>query len=538
MASLTSAPLTSAPPTASCEPPPLGRRTWAIALAVALLTCLWRVVFANQRGLWLDEFLTLSTTEITIPEMIKERLLAGHSPLYFFFARLGPMLGSSECALRLTSALAAGGAVLLLTGLMGELRLARYLPWAWLLALCHPYWISIGMEYRYTMPLIAVALAAAWAAARHAARPTLGRGAVLALAIALFLWTHGSAPFFTLGLLAFLVWDGLATEAPRGVFAKIRVVLRRGWPVLAGVAAGVPFYILVRGHHSFTEGEKVHFLSVLNNLIEVNFGDHRLWFRCLHWRNQRGFYALEAILLAGSIVLTRAELLREGRQRVWRLLLSTMLALPLLMYLFCLTVRNFEGPARYLAAFSIPSLLCLAIGAGAAARRARLRWVYLGALLVVLAFQSSAESLQRGDRHRDAIRWIVRNHHDREPIIAMVVRANRMGLEMNGIAVRTRKVPVGGLKNTKTRAATEESIKTFFGDARRGFFIRYHSGDRMLEAVQSLVHQHYFQAERHWKIGNIAYFGAVVRDAQDLPWLTGLKNPEIQWGPSVVEDVK
>lgn len=504
-------------------PEALGRRTWAIALAVAAVAFAWRFVFANQRGFWLDEYFTLQAAQLPLADMIKDRLGAGHSPLYFFYARLGPLLGTNERAMRVTSALAAAAAVLLLTGLMGQLGLRRHLAWAWGLALAQPYWINIGMEYRYTMPLIAMALGTVWAAARHAERPTAGRGAVLALAVGLLLWTHGSAPFLALGLLAFLAWDGLAEGGGRAALLRV-------WPVLAGVALGAPFFYLVRGHHSAAEGQPVYFMTILHDLVEVVFGNDRLWLRYFHWRRDRTMLRLETVVLLGAAALAWLELRRQGNRRAGRLLVSTLLAVPLLLYLFCVCVRNFEGPPRYLAAFSIPALIVMAVAAGAATRPRPLAWLWRGALVALLIFQASAETLDRGDRHRDAVTWLIQNHQGRDPIVAAQPHMTRIALEFKGLVQR--RVVVGGFDNAESQARTEETMMKQLAQTKRGLFIRYHARSKMLEAIRDLAAKKFFIAERDWRIGGQLFVGAFIRDEKERSWLENLQAPRLEWGPA------
>lgn len=511
----------------------VSRRLWTVAWIVAAAACLLRIAFASQRGLWLDEYFTLHAARLSLPEMIKDRIQAGHSPLYFFYARLGLLLGASERGLRVTSALAAGAAVLALTGLLGELKLTRCLPALWLVAVVEPYWMSVGMEYRYTMPLIAVAAATAWLAVRYTARPDARRGVHLMLATGLLLWMHGSTPFFAIGLLVFLLWDQLG-DAPAGaarLAGRLGSALRRTWPVLAGIALGVPFFILVRKHESITAAQTAHFKDLLNDLVDVVFGEHQLWFNFFNWHHHTWLLDLERVVLAGAIFMTWRELRQRGNARAWRLLASTLVSVPLILYAFCLFVKNFQGPVRYVAAFSIPASLCLAIAASAAPSRRWQLWVFRGGLLVALIFQSSAMTLEHGDRHREAILWLKNNHRGKEPIVTSVTGMNQEAMKFYGM--NPKGITVGGFDQDEAMTAVEEKIKKGFTTARRGLYIRYHSRKPILTGIDNLVQKGFFTAQRRWKIGNgRLVVGAVIRDKKDQAWLDALPAPTWEWGPA------
>ena len=505
----------------------LARRAWVIAWSVAAAACLIRILFANQRGFWLDEYFTLNAAQMSIPDMVRNRIQAGHSPLYFFYARLGLLCGMNERALRVTSALAAGAAVLLLTGLLGELRLGRALPWMWALAVVEPYWLSVGMEYRYTMPLIALAAAAAWIAARYAAHPDGRRGTALMLATGLLLWTHGSAPFFVLGLLIFLLWEGASAGA---ITQRMKTALCRIWPVVAGILLGVPFYYLVRHHGSNTEDKTAQLKDLLQNLLDVVFGDHRLWFVFFKWHHHGWLLRLETALLVGAIGLTWRELRRAGNPRAWRLLASTLISIPLVMFCFCVFVKNFQGPVRYLATFSIPATVCLALAA-ATARPRWLQWSFGAGLIVALIFQSSAMALDRGDRHREAIAWLINTHREKDPILISTTILNHVALKFKGF--NPRGITVGGFDPGDSLATVEAKIQKNFGKARRGLYIRYHTRAKVLEALDDLTKKGFFAGQRRWKIGRgQLVVGAVIRDKKEQAWLDGLHGPRKEWGPA------
>ena len=76
-------------------------------LAMVGLGLLLRLLLLNSEGLWYDEALTALSLRLPFREMIRERLAAGHSPLYFTilypFARV---FGTGEIVVRLPSVFA------------------------------------------------------------------------------------------------------------------------------------------------------------------------------------------------------------------------------------------------------------------------------------------------------------------------------------------------------------------------------------------------------------------------------------------------
>jgi hypothetical protein len=285
---------------------------------------------------------------MSLADQWRDRIGAGHSPLYFIYSRLGLLFGESTRALRSTSALAGAAAILGLTGMAGAMGLRRVLPVLWPLAALEPYWLNLGTNMRYMMPMLAAATLTTWAAAAHAACGRRRDGAFLALATALLLWLHASAQFFALGLLIFIVWEGMAR--PGG---SVWRGLGRAWPVAAGILASLPLLYLIRHHSSYLKPEFPKFRDIKRDLLEVVFNDYRLWPRFFHF-SDRGIYYAEIVLLAAAVALAYWELRRRPTAR--RLLLATLTAVPAGFVLTCGLVRDFQGPERYLLLFGLPAL--------------------------------------------------------------------------------------------------------------------------------------------------------------------------------------
>jgi len=182
----------------------LNRSEWLLVFASGCGAALLKLLFATRRGFWLDEYYTLQAASLPLPELIADRLAAGHSPLPFFYARVfHEVLGNSELALRSSSALAAFAVVFGCAGLLAQLRLRHALAPLLLMAPFVPFWQEIGNEFRYTMPLVAVGSFWAWALVRWWQSRSWGSAAATMLLGALALWTHGSAQFIALAFVAF-----------------------------------------------------------------------------------------------------------------------------------------------------------------------------------------------------------------------------------------------------------------------------------------------------------------------------------------------
>ena len=79
---------------------------WEISM-ILLLGIILRLVFINRESFWYDEVLTALSMKLSFFEMIRDRMAAGHSPLYFIIVYpIVRLLGNNELILRLPSAIA------------------------------------------------------------------------------------------------------------------------------------------------------------------------------------------------------------------------------------------------------------------------------------------------------------------------------------------------------------------------------------------------------------------------------------------------
>lgn len=505
----------------------LRRRDWALAALVALLATLLCVLLAERRGFWLDEYYTLQAARMSFRQMVEDRLGAGHSPVYFFYARLGFPWGDGLRALRLGSALALGATVLLLTGLAGAMRLRRSLPALWALCLVQPYWITAGTEYRYMMPVIALTAATAWAAYLYSERWAALLGLLLAALLGLLLWVHGSAQFVAAGLLIFLCWESLRRGGER-----LGWVLLRLWPVLAGLLASAPLLYLLRHHQAASKLPRlVHLEELLKSLNEVVFQAHELWLDWLNARPLDNIFLLPMLLLLGaSIALTRRRLLAGGRARAWRLLGGLMIGIPLAQGLITLLVRQVQGPARYVAAFSVPATLCLALAWDAPPARPGLRRLFRGGLAGLLLLQALGAALDRGDLHREAIQWVLANLHGGKVLVSSR-HINTFAFDY----LARRPVPeVASLDESESVSndTVRATIRKIFARQRRGFIFLYHDPLNLQARLADLLHDGFFLRSRVFAISGEVRVIAVIRNAAEQGWLAGLPPFKRPWGPA------
>ena len=284
----------------------LTRRDWLIALVVALVAGGVRVALSQHRGFWLDEYYTLRAAQMSWGEMAHDRLSAGHSPIYFFYARWPLIFGTTEWILRLSSALLVIASVLLTTGLAGALGLRRYLPAVWVMGAILPYWITAGTEYRYMMPVITLTAAIAWGGAVYCRRWSGRAGLLVAALLALVLWVHGSAQFVALGMLIYLLWEGRA-RAGRWTLA----VFLRVWPAVVGFLGSVPLIFLVTGGKK-SPAKLPSFGSFVKDTCEVVFGKEDIWSSVLVFPEVLILIS-EAIVLVLAVWIARRELRGGGK---------------------------------------------------------------------------------------------------------------------------------------------------------------------------------------------------------------------------------
>lgn len=537
----------------------------AAALAVACLAGILRVLGSDRRGFWLDELYTLRAAEASLGELVRERIAAGHSPLPFLYARLGLLLGDGETACRSTSALAVAVATYAILRLgaridasagpnpsgasasdaSGDARGSGVPPALALLCLAHPYWTTIGTEFRYMAPLVALAAVATLLAFDHAAGngSARRRGAIAgayALVCAALAWTHGSAQFVLAGLVAFGALEGRARGG--GTFRLIA-------PPLAGFLSSVPLLLLLRGGDG--SGPSARSAPALDDVLkeypQIVFGDLAIWTDAARLPGALLVVPAVAVFWIG-IVVARRSWLGSGRGTAWRLTGGSMLGATLAIWLVAAARDgSVQGPVRYIAALSIPATLCLAEawratdgwripetrwapgtwGTRIAGDRVRAAFrLGLAALVVV---QGAAAFLERGDGHREAVAWVIASHDGASPVLLVSGEMNRFALARTGFerVDLTRELS----KRRPTLEETVAEMRAIFADAPGpGLALLYHGRAPVPDAARALRDEGWFVEVREWTLGKTRML-ALARTQEAAERLDAIPPPPAPRGP-------
>jgi hypothetical protein len=501
----------------------LTRRDWTIAFCVAVVSVIFPLILSHTRELWFDEFKTLATFKMTLPGMVSERIKAGHSPLYFFYARIGAWLGSATWQLRIPTVIMFPITILLLTGLAGELGLKRYLPGIWVLLLTQPYWIKTATLLRYMFPVLAVTSLTLWLLARFIRAPNAKTGAALAASGALLTWTSFSAAPI-LGAAAFFVVRESRVANERWNRRDIFRLLR---PILLSILATLPLMILLRRHKPFSD-EEFQLKGVWINLLDTIFTNFSLWPRLLNIPGEL-FIGAEIFVSLSAIVLARRELKRHEHFQTWRFLAALLIGIPGTFAWFCLFVRNFQGPSRYLICFSIPVLFCMALAWQAPANR---YWksAFRICLTALLLTQTGGLIFDRIERSREAFAWVGENQTT-EPVFAASGPVARVALEYYGFtSARNEVVNIQLDVPDQLARQIKSTLKSHQG---RAFFIYYHGHKPLVDTLDAMKNQGEIVDVRKWPTGDALTFGAIISDPSQKRWLADLPEPIEEWGSSL-----
>lgn len=502
------------------------RHPWAWALGTAIAAVLLRVAFADHRGFWLDEYYTLHAARLSVREMVLDRISAGHSPLYFFWSRIPAVLGEGERLLRASSALMVGAAVLLGTGVLRALGQHRALVPFWALSLALPYWFTIGIDYRYMSTLTATLMGVLWLAVRHSQAPSVGRGLAYLGGVAALVWLHGSAIF---PAIAMVLHGAVEARARRDGHA-----FRRLWPPLLGTLCAVPLFVIL-GTASEGEGGERGFPSIdgmLKNLANTLFGSHQLMGSWLGVDD--GLFMapmLVAMLAAWALAWRGLAATPEGREA--RRLLATLLGgVPLVLSIYTMAHKDVSGPERYVAAMSAPGILALAI-AWTVPAPVWVRRAWRALVVVLVAVQSLACALERGDRNRDGIRWLMpKVEPSREIVFVSTNRMNKLAFRHQGFGSLDN---LWGFEGTsRSDWELRRSVRIGFDRNDRGWIFLYHSRtlEDMPEVLDALKAESWLVDYRLWPLGEKVVVGALIRAESERPWLDAIVPPEPLWGPA------
>lgn len=518
---------------------PLNARDWAIAAGLCVMLLATALVNSHLRGMWMDEFYTLRAIRLGTAGMIEDRLEAGHSPLYFCYARLGLLLGTEEWQLRLPTMLAGCAQFLLMTLCLHLARL-RHLRWPlWLLMLCHPYWVGLMSQLRYmtVMLMLVSAAMAAWLAWTQ--RPTRVRAGLFIALMWLTVATHATGLLVAggfavaLGIQALGIWP--AEPRPRATWGRrVRRVLRAIWPVVLALLLATPLYSLFGGDGRIEPINVPNLNGLGKNLLEVNFAHYRLWPEAWGKRGDGNtattLLALQTLVLAVGAWLGWRALLRSGEHALLRLCVGMGVAVPTLIVLVSVLMNDYAEKARYYISFALPCVLLLAAAWRAGEVRPglrRLHRVWQVGLVALLALQYPAGLIDRYDRFRETARWIAA-HHAGEPIVASKIKPARTGISYYA----RRNLDAYMIPAEPDAALNRAGLLKQLQPLGRVFYVHYNASAPTLRSIRELRREGLIVGERTWKMNRVLTVGALISREDQRAWLRALPPPPMLPGPA------
>ena len=348
---------------------------------------------------------------------------------------------------------------------------------------------------------------------------------------------HGAANFTLAGMGIWALCEGKSRE--RRWSARALAPL---WPLLAGWAMSLPLLLSIHPNHGPGGFTWPSLDGALRDLCEVVFANPRLWTRFLHLPWQVVWAAQLAALGGAAYLGWRALSTPEGSP-ARRFIFSLLAGIPLGAMIAQFFHSSAMGPARYMAAFSVPASLCLAVAWGAPVvawgapmirRRERMYLkMYRGLLIFVLAVQAAGAALDRGDRHREGVHWILAQRRTDEPVIVSTSGMNLVAFEYlaGGTGGKS-----GNITGIHGRIRDSEQVKdalrkAFANNARRGFLFLYHTRSPILETLDDLRREGWAADYKTWKIGSEVEVVALILDPSERQWLDSLPPPRKLWGP-------
>lgn len=471
----------------------LSRREWAWAFAAAVLSISVKLLTATRRGFWLDEYYTLHAARLPLVDLVMDRLAAGHSPLPFLYAKAFVVaLGSGELALKLSSILACGVALLGVVGLVAQLGLKRLLPALLPLLVLHPYWHYIGTELRYMMPLVAVGSFWCWSIVAWLQEQSAARFRVSVLLGAVTLWMHGSAQFLLAALALFAVldcWRG----GPRRIIVGCA-------PLACSLAIAAPLLIALGMMPRDAASRKLPDpFECLNNQVESYFGEGRASEALSGIPG--GAIAVACLLIyVACVVAAFVSLRRERNLRACSFLAAMLIGVPLAAMIYSLLKDNVQGPARYVAMSSVSGAIALALGLTEVARRFRRGILAGGFVLLLVVYTLALQMLDQGDGHREAVKWLAAHRRVDQPVVAI-------GRGMNLVAFEYYGVPKGGFldgisSDIRQKAVIKRFLRAALRNADSGFLFQYRNRrttDEIDGVMEMLRREGVIRAARLWQ---------------------------------------
>lgn len=511
------------------SPPPAPPRFPFLAvIAAAVASVVAKLIFATQRGFWLDEYYTLAAVQMNLQDLVRDRLERGHSPLPFLYAKFfHDFVGTDEWSLKLSSALAAGAAVAGIGALAWTLGLRRIMAPLLLLAVCQPYWQELGTEFRYTMPLVALAVWSAVAVVRWVESQKWRWALAVVGFAAPMLWWHGSAQFVLWGLLVFVVCR---------LWGQWKAVARGVLPLVLSFLLSVPLLLLISSYKLESEGKGTELPSpriVLENVIHTTFGEEQGWQMLVGPAGEIVGVATWVLAFGAIVLIAGWVRRREPEGGLARDFLGAqLLGIPAAILVYTTTVSSVQGPERYVAFLSVPGVLALSIAVREAfANGGRWPRAWAALLCVTYPLLFVVIALDQGDWHRESCRWLAAHRKPDEPIITMGRAMNEVGLRYHGLPwVGT---IVGVDSESRDVAPLESAIRENLREAEAGWLFLYRPGRAPIDAMlESLRNEGFLVESRRRFFSREMSIVALARtkdaearmqllDEAPAPWLTG-----------------
>ena len=222
---------------------PLDRLALALSLVAAVAV---RLSFLGRDDLWSDEIQTLHTMTLPLGDVLRERLAAGHVPLYFFLLRAWTELaGVSQTALRFPSALLGVAAIVPAFSLLRRILPPSPARWALAVLAVHPVLVELSREARMYPLLVLVFLIAADGAVHALDEGRIPRRLWAALLVGPFV--HPSWAFAAAPLALWLAFE--ARRLPESESDAARAARRAAWGCVASIALLIVLLLAATPQH-------------------------------------------------------------------------------------------------------------------------------------------------------------------------------------------------------------------------------------------------------------------------------------------------
>ena len=510
----------------------LTRRQWVFTFISILCAAVLQYALADHRGFWIDEWITLHDAQKGWAELIQNRLAAGHSPLYFFYAKLFSSISPfSERALRVSSILCGALFIVFLCLSAVQMNLQRYLKAIWILAPVMPCWTDIAIQYRYYMPLMTMATTALWAGLAYLNSPSWTRGLLFFGLSLLAINIHHTAILFFLLLTGLILYHSHKESLTQSRFLN---KLTLAMPVLGALAGYLPLLWLTHGHASALSRDHVKTNDAFKRVLETIFSDLHYWPRFFESNDSQYIY-LAAVLVAAALAVALYLTRKQELKLAGRFILFIVAPYLILIGLYHeLPGQRMEMKTRYILLLGIPLFYALAITS-----QEMLNWaahsktilkrgtgaIYFSVLGVFLTAQLFSVAHYRGDGHQQAVDWVCANANGQSPVFCAWGRSTILAINQQKPETITHAVFFRS-KEGKAYALDEFRKKLVSTGASAGFVINYYAyREPAFQLVDVLKKEGVILEERRWLLSRRTSLGVFVTSPEKLAWLRNLKPP-------------